>query len=249
MATPPRQRHFVVLNDAPVGDGTDDDLLEVTQVARGLADLIVASRGAAPFTLAVDGAWGMGKSSLMHRLEATLAHEPGVSAVWFNAWTSGRASALEGLIKSVLLRFDRNVLRRALRSMSRRAHLFGVVRGAGLALASFFGVGRVVDEMWQRMSLDAQARNEIKGVLRDAFGAWLAKGGSAGGGRLLVVFVDDLDRCASPPASPNRRPRSSTSRRSSRSATASRSLRWNRRPAWWTVTWPARTPAGCSASR
>ena len=190
-------RRFVVLNDAPVGDGAEDDLLEVDQVARGLADLIVASRATAPFTLAVDGAWGMGKSSLLHRLEATLSAEPAVSAVWFNAWTSGRASALEGLIKSVLLRFDRNVLRRALRSMSQRAHLLGVVRGAALALASFFGAGRVVDEMWQRMSLDAQARNEIKGVLRDAFGAWLAKGGEAGDRRLLVVFVDDLDRCAS----------------------------------------------------
>ncbi len=190
-------RLFVVLNDAPVGDGAGEDLLEVTSVARGLADLIVASRETAPFTLAVDAAWGMGKSSLLHRLESALAAEAGVSAVWFNAWTSGRASALEGLIKSVLLRFDRNVIRRALRSMSKRAHLLGAVRALGLVVASFFGLGRVVDEMWQRMSLDAQARNQIKGVLRDALGAWMAKGGSPGGHRLLVVFVDDLDRCAS----------------------------------------------------
>ncbi|MDT7797250.1 MAG: hypothetical protein QOI78_683 [Actinomycetota bacterium] len=188
---------FVVLNDAPVGDGAEEDLLEVTQVAQGLADLIVASRNTAPFTLAVDAAWGMGKSSLLHRLEATLSAESAVSTVWFNAWTSGRASALEGLIKSVLLRFDRNIIRRAVRSMSRRAHLLSALRGLGLVAASFFGLGRVVDEMWQRMSVDAQARNQIKGVLRDAFGAWMAKGGAADGRRLLVVFVDDLDRCAS----------------------------------------------------
>ena len=60
-----RKRRFVVLNDAPIGDGAADDLLEVTEVARGLADLIVASRTTAPFTVAVDGAWGMGKSSLV----------------------------------------------------------------------------------------------------------------------------------------------------------------------------------------
>lgn len=72
-----RKRRFVVLNDAPIGDA--DDLLEVTEVARGLADLIAASRTTAPFTVAVDGAWGMGKSSLMHRLEATLSGEPAVS--------------------------------------------------------------------------------------------------------------------------------------------------------------------------
>ena len=190
-------RQFVVLNDAPLGDGADEDLLEVTSVARALTDLIVASRDTAPFTLAVDAAWGMGKSSLLYRLQATLSAEPAVSTVWFNAWTSGRASALEGLIKSVLLGFDRNVIRRALRSMSKRAHLLGAVRSLGLVAASFFGLGRVVDEMWQRMSLDARARNQIKGVLRDAFGAWMAKGAASDGGRLLVVFVDDLDRCAS----------------------------------------------------
>ncbi|GLY41310.1 hypothetical protein Amsp01_073330 [Amycolatopsis sp. NBRC 101858] len=189
-------RQFVVLNDAPLGDGADEDLLKITQVAQGLAGLIVDSRESAPFTLSVDAAWGMGKSSLLHRLETTLAAEAAVSTVWFNAWTSGKASALEGLIKSVLLGFDRNVIRRVLRSMAKRAHLLGGVRGLVLLAGSFFGLGRVVDEVWQRMSLDAQARNQIKGVLRDAFGAWLAKSGTPGG-RLLVVFVDDLDRCAS----------------------------------------------------
>lgn len=185
---------FVVLNDAPVADG-EDDLLGATQVARGLAGLIIASRSSAPFALAVDAAWGMGKSSLMRRLGDTLSAEPGVSVIWFNAWTSGQASALEGLIKSVLLRFDRNIIRRALRSMSQRAHLLGLLRVSVLVAGSFFGLGRVVDEIWRRMALDAQSRNEIKGVLGDAFDAWQRRGGPDR--RLLVVFVDDLDRCSS----------------------------------------------------
>jgi predicted RNA-binding protein with PIN domain len=191
------RRGFVVLNDAPVGDGAADDLLEVTDVANSLAELITASRASAPFTVAVDAAWGMGKSSLLHQLEARLSDESEISVVWFNAWTSGPTSALEGLIKSVLLRFDPNLVRRALRSMSRRAHLFGVLRTVGLVVASFFGLGHVVDQIWRRLSLDAQARNEIKGVLRDAIGGWMDKGGTPDGQRLVVVFVDDLDRCAS----------------------------------------------------
>ncbi|MEV6906035.1 NYN domain-containing protein [Amycolatopsis sp. NPDC051071] len=185
------------MNDAPVGDGASDDLLEVTDVANSLAGLITASRATAPFTVAVDAAWGMGKSSLMHQLEARLSAEPDTAVVWFNAWTSGPTSALEGLIKSVLLRFDRNLIRRAVRSMSRRAHLFGVLRSMGLVVASFFGLGGVVDQIWQRLSLDARARNEIKGVLRDAIGGWMEKGGTPDRRRLVVVFVDDLDRCAS----------------------------------------------------
>jgi CheY-like chemotaxis protein len=188
---------FVVLNDAPVGDGNEGDLLDATQVARGLADLIVASRDAAPFTLAIDAAWGMGKSSMMRRLESTLADEAGVSVVWFNAWTSGQASALEGLIKSVLLRFDRNIIRRAVRSMTQRAHLLGLVRATVLVAGSFFGLGKVVDEIWQRLALDAQSRNQIKGVMKDAFHAWIERGGNGGNRRLLAVFIDDLDRCPS----------------------------------------------------
>lgn len=103
-----------------------------------------------PFTVAVDAAWGMGKSSLMHQLEARLSDEPDTSVVWFNAWTSGPTSALEGLIKSVLLRFDRNLIRRALRSMSRRAHLFGVLRTVGLVVATFFGLGTVLLAVLER---------------------------------------------------------------------------------------------------
>jgi CheY-like chemotaxis protein len=192
----PDAREFLVLNDAPVGEGDNPDLLESSQMARGLADLILASRTAAPFTLAVDADWGMGKSSLLRGLSTTLAAEPAVSTVWFNAWTSGSASALEGLIKSVLAGLDRNVVRRAVRALSRRTALIGLVRATLLVIASFFGLRHVLDEIWRAFALDAASRNQIKGVLSDALAAWVRHGGSGPDRRLLVVFIDDLDRCA-----------------------------------------------------
>lgn len=184
-----------MLNDAPTGESGNTDLMETTQVAQGLANLIIGSRAAAPFTLAIDAAWGMGKSSLMLRLADLLAPHPAVSVVWFNAWTSGQTSALEGLIKSVLMRFDRNVIRRAVRAMSGRPHLIGLLRATVLIAASVFGVRQTVDEIWRMLALDAKSRNEIRGVLRDAMRAW-ESGGRGPRNRLLVVFIDDLDRCA-----------------------------------------------------
>jgi hypothetical protein len=74
MSLPPSEStpgpRFVVLNDTPVGEGDDDDLLAATQVARGLTDLIIASRATAPFTLAVDAPWGMGKSTWLRQIAA-----------------------------------------------------------------------------------------------------------------------------------------------------------------------------------
>src|SRR6202035_2390851 len=58
-------------------------------------------------------------------------------------------------------------------------------------------LGRVVDEMWRTLTLDAQSRNQIKGVLRDAFTEWIKNGSTSDNRRLLAVFIDDLDRCGS----------------------------------------------------
>ncbi|GAB2994278.1 response regulator [Amycolatopsis acidiphila] len=187
---------FAVLNDSPIGEGGNEDLLESTVTAGNLAELILASRGAAPFTVAIDAGWGMGKSSLLRRLDTALRGDPAVSTVWFNAWTSERAGAVEGLIKSVLLSFDRNVLRRAVRGTLRRTHVVGALRAASLVASSFFGLGQVVDSVWRALAVDGKSRNEIKTVVRDMALAWLAKGGGGTGQRLLVVFVDDLDRCS-----------------------------------------------------
>ncbi len=74
-----------------------------------------------PFTMSVDAPWGMGKSSLLRRLDAALNKVNGTTTIWFNAWTAQRADAVEGLIKSVLCSFDGNVIRRAIRGYQRRA--------------------------------------------------------------------------------------------------------------------------------
>ncbi|WP_216897087.1 KAP family P-loop NTPase fold protein [Nocardia alni] len=188
---------FVVLNDAPVGDSGNEDLLDLAASARRLGDLIVASRSAAPFTLAIDADWGMGKSSLMRQLQAVLDAAPGVTSVWFNAWTAGSTDILEGLIKSVLLSLDPSVIRRTVRSLSKNTQLLNGIRVAFMLVASFFGLGGVVDQIWKILSTDAKSRNAIKSVLRDALDTWMHRGDRLDGGQLLVVFIDDLDRCAS----------------------------------------------------
>ncbi|MFD9812965.1 P-loop NTPase fold protein [Streptomyces sp. NPDC059080] len=181
------------MSDEPVTEA-GGDLLGAQAAARRLAGLLVASRPATPFTLAVDAGWGMGKSSLMRLVDAELTAQPEVHTVWYNAWTSTGADALEGLIKSVLMRFDRRVLRRGLARASEQRALLRVVRAVTTVAAGPLGVAGLVDELWKNLSVNSQARNEMRTAIGELVGEWAQSAGELR--RMLVVFIDDLDRCS-----------------------------------------------------
>ncbi|MFI9050921.1 P-loop NTPase fold protein [Streptomyces sp. NPDC053427] len=185
---------FALLNDEPVAE-PGADLLGAGRAAAQLAGLLVASRQSTPFTLAVDAGWGMGKSSLMRLVDAELAQAPEVHTVWYNAWTSTGADALEGLIKSVLMRFDRRVLRRGLQRVSERRALLRFARALTTVAAGPLGVAGLVDELWKTLSVNSQARNEMRGAIGQLVQEW-SETAEFQPRRLLVVFIDDLDRCS-----------------------------------------------------
>ncbi|MFH8349244.1 P-loop NTPase fold protein [Streptomyces sp. NPDC018045] len=193
MAASARQR-LALLNDEPV-DSAGTDLLDAGRAARRLADLLVASRASTPFTLAVDAGWGMGKSSLMRLVDAELTAAPEVHTVWYNAWTSTGADALEGLIKSVLMRFDRRLLRRALHRASEQRALLRVLRALAAVVAGPLGASGLVNELWSNLSVNSQARNEMRDAIRELAREW-AETADYSPRRMLVVFIDDLDRCS-----------------------------------------------------
>ncbi|MCX5444985.1 P-loop NTPase fold protein [Streptomyces nigrescens] len=194
LAAPSSPGPFALLNDEPVVE-SGADLLGAGRAARRLAGLLVASRDSTPFTLAVDAGWGMGKSSLMRLVDAELAQAPEVHTVWYNAWTSTGADALEGLIKSVLMRFDRRVLRRGLQRISERRALLRAVRSVLTVAAGPLGVAGLVDELWRSLSVNSQARNEMRGAIGELVQEW-SQTDDFRPRRLLVVFIDDLDRCS-----------------------------------------------------
>ncbi|MDN3028153.1 P-loop NTPase fold protein [Streptomyces sp. S.PB5] len=186
---------FALLNDEPVADPASD-LLGTGRAARELARLLHDSRTSTPFTLAVDAGWGMGKSSLMRLVEAELKQGyQDVETVWYNAWTASGADALEGLIKSVLARFDKRRLRRALHHIEEHSLLIRAVQTVLTVVAAPFGAAGIVNRFWRDLSVDAKARNDMREALRDLATQW-AESAPHEPRRLLVVFIDDLDRCS-----------------------------------------------------
>lgn len=187
-------QQFSLINDEPVTDA-QADLLGARGPAAQLARLLVDSRGSTPLTLAVDSGWGTGKSSLMRLVDRELTQTHGVRTVWYNAWTSTGADVLEGLIKSVLLRFDRRVLRRTVQRVSDHGTFLRLIRAFFLLFAGLFGLGSLVNELWKGLSASPQARNELRDAIRDAVKERM-ESGEFEPKQLLVVFIDDLDRCS-----------------------------------------------------
>lgn len=193
-ADPLRAPRFSLINDEPVAD-PESDLLGASGPAEQLAALLVASRRSTPFTLSVDSGWGTGKSTLMRLVEKELREKHGARTVWYNAWSStGAEPALEGLIKSVLGEFDKSVLRRTVYKVSKHSTTLKLIRASLRLLAGAFGLGHVVNELWRGLRVSPQARNEMRDAIREVVRERV-ENGEFSPRDLLIVFIDDLDRC------------------------------------------------------
>jgi hypothetical protein len=71
-------------SDKPLSPG-DYDALGITSIALGLSRFLRNEKTLPPLTIAVNGEWGSGKSSLMNLLRCDL-ESYGMFPVWFNAW-------------------------------------------------------------------------------------------------------------------------------------------------------------------
>lgn len=190
-----RAETYSLLNDQPA-QCLDGDPLGMTEIAAGIASTVVASLKSSPFVLAIDASWGMGKSTLLRQIEFRLDAKPDIVKLRFNAWTSEGENALEGLIKAVLVKLDRNLLRRWARRLVRQQSVMGIARIAFGIAARFFGVARLVDELWDRMAVDAKPRNEMRDLISKMLSEWISHDGKSDLSHALVVFIDDLDRCS-----------------------------------------------------
>ena len=84
LAQPASGVALISVSDRPLAD-TDSDLLGFRSIARGVAGFLRNAKTRLPVTLAINGAWGSGKSSLMNLISSEL-QTAGFRPVHFNAW-------------------------------------------------------------------------------------------------------------------------------------------------------------------
>jgi hypothetical protein len=193
----------VLLTDNPLSRG-EDDRFGFLAHARVLCDAIEATTDL-PLTIGIFGPWGTGKSSFMNICRELLTAR-GLPAITFNPWKYDQRDEIwHALIQTVLTEISRRLaedrpgrsaaLARAgatVAQLSRTAAWLMARRAAGPLTGGLLSAGDLdsVREAWSARRAEQyrhvnrfeQDFREVVQVVTD-------------GGR-LVLFIDDLDRCA-----------------------------------------------------
>lgn len=197
------RRTTTALQDNPVGDfGSDiEDLLEVGPYVKALAQF--AGSCDTPMTIAIQGDWGSGKTSLMNMVRKHLGGTEmsgQIETMWFNTWQFSQFKLEDDVATTMLSGFldelgdDGQNVKEVFRKIGTKTaqgtgHLLKMLAdmaagGGGDALKA------TVDKLAQRENGVARQLRDLKLQITEAVRSVLKKKNAD----RLVVFIDDLDR-------------------------------------------------------
>ncbi len=183
----------------------DEDRLNMTAYADALTEFIENAQS--PLTIALQGEWGSGKTSLMNALEASLVDKEGAPylGVWINTWQYALMSNAEEAIRNILHGIIGQVAEEAKTTEEERKSLFRKIARIGGGVFSdlfkkYSGVDaeRIVKELSAgETAPDKSSVEDLKDEL-----ARLVKNAidNNEGKRGFLFFIDDLDRIDPPVA-------------------------------------------------
>ena len=200
--------------DTPRQAGSKD-LLGVDKYVNALVSFI--STAHMPTTLAIQGEWGSGKTSLMNQVRYHLCEMPGMPdvskpyhGIWVNTWQYSLMQSPEQALLSVIQGVTGEVLgiiqaRHKTKlddAISKVGSIFGKIAKAGArAAVSTVGIDSgVVDELIQAEN-KSSGPEEFRQALSEAIQNCLVEDAKAGNkNKGFIFFIDDLDRLDPPVA-------------------------------------------------
>ena len=172
----------------------EEDAFGIQQYISGLSEFIMECY--TPMTVAIQGDWGSGKTSMMNMIREQLGDN--VITTWFNTWQYSQFNMGDALAISFLSRFvteleteqhqSANNVKKALKTLSR------VFKTVGVIAADTLVGGAAAEKLENGMNANAstevdlpQAINELKEQFQSAVNEKLERTGKD----RLVIFIDE----------------------------------------------------------
>lgn len=183
----------------------EKDAFGIEPFEKGLTDFIDTT--SSPITIALQGEWGSGKTSLMNSLQDKLCQRTGslFHGVWLNTWEYALMSDAQSTLLQIILKLIQEVTDIANVNKSQAHKLMGKAAQIGRGLARFGvkvagdkvvdGVGDVVAEQLFTETGEStilEIRNELEDIIQKCIHEHGKKG--------FIFFIDDLDRIDPPVA-------------------------------------------------
>lgn len=183
------------------------DPLGYSAIADNIANTIMRSANESPYAIAIEGRWGIGKTTLMKMVEKRLKGDYSGKyfaltdkdsttkwknfTIWFNPWRHKRRDVQKAFMSAVFT----DVPWRALSWYSSRLMRSRLLREAAVIL-TFLRGGRngASKRIANQLDISAPYRNQFQADFQQFLQYWshAEKGTRVN----LVIFIDDLDRCS-----------------------------------------------------
>ena len=191
----PEEKVYKGNADRPIEQASQDEF-EVSPYVEGLGDFTLDCE--TPLTIAVQGAWGSGKTSMMNMLQKYLEETGRVETIWFNTWQFSQFNMDEQISLTFLEHLTKE-LGKAVGDKNGHAQeigkkVLGVTKGLAAGLVSnYFGddLGRVTKEL-VGVDKDEDIADKILHLKNDF--QQLINTVAEDGKKRVVIFIDDLDR-------------------------------------------------------
>lgn len=173
----------------------DEDLFGIKKYIDGLTDYITVCN--TPMTIAVQGDWGTGKTSIMNMIRENINEQ--CLCAWFNTWEYSQfnmsdeltVSMLKSIVDSLNIE-ENNSLNKSLKVLAsglKSGTLMAIDMTAGGRVADT--AEKVIDGLSKQPQYDYfDSVKELKEEFQDHIDKALAKSGKD----RVILFVDDLDR-------------------------------------------------------
>lgn len=190
---------------------TEQDALGTDRYVKGLKNFI--SNSTTPITIALQGEWGSGKTSLMNRLQNELCSVDGdFIGVTVNTWEYSMLSSSEETVLKILSQLVRTLTNEDPQSQKTFSDFFRgagnfLYRGARESLKTIPGVGGLFAVGLEAANVPTQILSssddnqmaslaDLKTALEDAIRRRIEEEKKVG----VIIFIDDLDRLNPPVA-------------------------------------------------